>query len=695
MIPFPKISLGIKTKKYDHPISHDVNTTYNWGLIQPTLCQYMMADSDITGSFRDFIRLAPLPVPSFAEMHHETDLSFVPIADVVPYFEAMLSNLRYTGSAGKIYTPVELPMVDNQHLMCCVTSNTKFVTYRVMKKDSDSGISAATYHYEDYTYASTNYTTLNQEFQGMVCNTMSTQYKNVFKLPIPQTHAEGGYIYDTYNDLITYDSADLVVRTANHVILFSYTPEGRQLRKVLLGLGYSMQFGDKTPLSLVPLLGFYKAYYDRYEVKRVLSWPVTNCYQLIKFIDDNYYTRFTQEGISRASSTLFNSANKFFTALLEDYSELWYTAPVDYISAQTQSPVAQTGDETHSSPEFIGNDVDQYTQNTGLLPSSKSGAPFDNVMLRSLFHVTRFVNKDSIIGTKIQDYLRVHYGAEVVNNLFKESNHVGNFRTDCSIDTIVSTTENATTDEKDPRSGDFLGSYAGNGSGFREYQINFHAKTQGYLFAMSCIVPHASFFQGNDTSLLPVDVNTIPIPEYDCLGYEIMPKTIVCAGNDVLASQDTGVNEGFGYMPRYSCYKYKKNLVNGDMSRRGSIDTLSPYYSDRIISETTVIGDSSDPDAIKLEFRNQLVPMASTEWRYPTRYDWTGNFNRMFYNAGYVTKGSGYVNYSEEHVKPVDDNFIGQMRWRLTVKNSLMPLGMSYDTFDENDDTGTMTVNKD
>jgi len=112
-----KISLGSSARKrYSHNLSFDNNTTFDFGSLQPMLCQYMMANSDINVSCKQLVRLAPLVAPSFARLHLQNEVSFVPLADVVPYSDAMFSGLPYS-VGGKTYKPSQLPYTTNAMLV--------------------------------------------------------------------------------------------------------------------------------------------------------------------------------------------------------------------------------------------------------------------------------------------------------------------------------------------------------------------------------------------------------------------------------------------------------------------------------------------------------------------------------------------------------------------------------------------------
>ena len=113
---FPNISLGRSTKNYTHNMSFDNSTTLPFGVVQPLMSQRLEAKSKISVDMRQLVRLAPMPVPTFARMYMNNEVSFVPTVDVCPYYEALISNLSYSGTS-RTYYPTELPQTSNSTLL--------------------------------------------------------------------------------------------------------------------------------------------------------------------------------------------------------------------------------------------------------------------------------------------------------------------------------------------------------------------------------------------------------------------------------------------------------------------------------------------------------------------------------------------------------------------------------------------------
>lgn len=100
------INIGSKTKKEFHDMSHDVNTTSDNGFCQPSLIQPVMANSTISIKTNSFVRLAPMPCPTFGRVKVQTDTMFVPMTDVFEAFNEMMSgNTVYSPVLGGSYSP--------------------------------------------------------------------------------------------------------------------------------------------------------------------------------------------------------------------------------------------------------------------------------------------------------------------------------------------------------------------------------------------------------------------------------------------------------------------------------------------------------------------------------------------------------------------------------------------------------------
>lgn len=688
MLQFPKISLGSSAKKrYTRKMDFDNNTTMDFGFVQPLLSQMLVANSDIKISSKQLVRLAPMPVPSFARVAMHSDASFVPTSEVVPYFEAMLSGQSYSvGSA--TYKPTSLPLTTNAFLCYLVLLYSRCTIY-TFSGDSSTQFSRYVYKASDPAFNVPCKKLWHLLFSKM-CG---------YSVSIGQS-LNDAWIAGTTNDAEFDDNSDVTPEAADYIVFvnapsdksyhlafcFDFTVAARHLRKIFIGLGYGLNFNDRTPVSIVPLMSFFKAYYDLYAPQRTSNWLTTSCYKLIKYIEDNYYTTFYP--VLDNPSSVTGSQNDLqlflFQSLCDSLSNCFYTSPDDFLSIHRATPNLSANSVSFHSVDGVDASL---SANDKSLPFYAGNTSTYLVKLQMLQRLTRYVNKDSIIGKKMSEWLKVHYGADVANSLFKDSYHLGHSRLDLQINDVFNTADTAGIAGKD--TGEHLGAYAGKGIGFGDMSFKFHAPVHGYVFVLATIVPKASVFQGNSPDLYCVNNDTLPNPDYDAVGMETTPLGVFRDDNSLSfqLNGDPVTNKTFGFVPRYSGLKIKKNVVNGDMSRRATFDSMSPYYLDRILTSNLLT--STPKDAAKgyynVAYRSHELPTASEQWRYPCRYSWLGNFDRLFVNSG-----DALQHFDE--FSNITDNFIVQSIFDVSVSDFMKPLSESFDTYEESADTSTVDV---
>ena len=126
---FKNVVLGSSAhKNYTHDMSFDNNTTMDFGSLQPILAQYMEPNSKISVNARQLVRLAPMPLPSFARINLKNYARFVKMSDVVPYHECLLAKRPYYSENG-VYTPENMPVTTNRLLQFCVLLNAHYTIY--------------------------------------------------------------------------------------------------------------------------------------------------------------------------------------------------------------------------------------------------------------------------------------------------------------------------------------------------------------------------------------------------------------------------------------------------------------------------------------------------------------------------------------------------------------------------------------
>ena len=679
-----KISLGFSSKKYSHDKSRDCNTTFPFGVVQPILTEYLLPDSDIKVNAKQLVRLSPLVVPSFARVSLNTVTRFVPECEVVPYSDAFYSKSPFHGSV-----PDSLPFINNPTLLAYLFSISSFCVYDV---NTSTHVASKLTSWEDVSKLLPAFYTLFYSGAVSVSNFPFPLSQSNYVSSTPSTVANRGLI-----SVPTIEGADYIVVVGTKYFCFNFGSSAKNFRNVCKGLGYSLEFDDFSNVRLSPLLSFYKAYFDTYAIKRLKNFTQTSCFELIsQYIDAKVRSSFILAPLPAVNpdGSVYIVLKKFF----DEISNCYYSNDGDFVSIHRDS--LQSSNVVTSVPFFGSQGSNsQITQGSSKfdpqLPSN-SVSNITTIGLNLLSRVSRFVNKNSLLGQRISDYMRLHYGATDVSSLFSDSNFVDSSVLDCQINDVMSTSD---TFDVSSNKGEVLGAFAGKGIGFGSLSFKFHSSQHGYLITLASIVPKAGYFQGNNFDLFALNWSQQPIPDFDAVGFEATSRAAFIDHNSIsnrpIRNSDDLTDKTFGFVPRYSGFKFAKNIVNGDMSRRGSIDDFSPYYLDHIIS-TNRIMSYTDGGITKHVFQSAQVPSSTYDWRFVCKYPWLGNFLRIFANeTGPLDKGSIThlpVSSLSSGLYCIDDSFMAQIAFDVKVRNFLKPLSLSYDTFEESVDNSSKDV---
>lgn len=718
MFNIGKVSLGVSTKKYSKPMSFDNNTTFSFGAVQPLFCQLLMAKASINVNARQLVRLAPLPVPTFARMKLVNKYCFVPISDVFPAFENLMSGIPYTpDSTGNdvslsSYVPITLPFISNRVLLGLVFGCGSDVSFWVKQSSSDPN---------ENNYGSRplganavdvdKLTKCERGFKLRLHNNQSTDYSYTLNYNV---------IKGNTSDFVTPEGADYVMEideTDNGAVGLSFlacvrfSQRAKRLRSILLGLGYNLDFANDDPVDMLPLLAFYKAHYNNYELNRSSQWSTSYAYQLITLISQSGFTDFIKVFDGPIPTSDIGSFRKklvgiFHSFIYYELSQCWFTYNDDYFSAARLSLTNSTqplnvpfvNADGSLGSTFFNNDTSNNPNDTtlGTATERTSKLPFVGgdmslIAFQVCQRLTRYVAKDSVIGRKMSDWVRTKFGADVANSLYKDVFNVSQSVLPIAVDDIFNTADTAVSGSGD---GEVLGAYGGKGVAFDKNHVSFTAPYYGFFICLSAIVPDSRYFQGCDTSLYGIDKYTLPTTDWDALGFEVTPLGAIFGDNnicsDALIKKHSRTSKGFGFMPRFSGYKVKKDIISGDMSRRATMDDLSPYYLDRIISNQNCNVQLDKGGNYIVKFTTQADLRDPQALRYACRYPSIGNFNRIFYNSGSSAHG-----VTDDSEPLMDDNFIVQSVFDVRVSDGLKPISISYDTYEEETDNGTNDVKQD
>lgn len=748
-------------KKGKFNLSHDNNTTYDWGSVQPIFSKLMLPDSSMNIELEQLKRLAPMVVPTFGRVKTKNIAHFIPMEQIWPNWQAMLSKTKVTRSSvnengeatSNTYIPKHVPYTKNNVLAAYILTGAKVNLYfsGVVGSQQENTWTCArnngswsTQTWPEATIATRkylawildipenpapqnkeipelNYNGPTMEVRRLILNknnkliipnretTMGTVPSISTMAPQPLQNANGnGYTHsaanekNSYNlalgdDHITFSEADYIWEykgsgeggitstdredidsplygiTNNFFdsckirITFKLSSFGKRLKKVLIGLGYNINLSDETDVSLLPLIAYYKAWWDTYAPERYKNFYETPAWKIIQGC---------MQTANAANITPFlNSDNapmtSTFKQFISDLGTCFATEKIDAISAATDNFYGQsntTDDDlgrseitntiiatlrelnkpyttTDSSQQGVNTVGGSGNRNTSITTTDfngetkavqsaiaiTAGATAATANLLTQFQIDALkkayigINKASVAGMKVEEILRAlgfgDYVEECKGRFINGSDDL------IKISDVIAT---AATEEAK------LGQYGGRGLGTSTMQISYSAKNHGYFIILSCVVPESGYINAPAHENTAISFEKMFNPDYDGISYEAIQKKALI-GSPLI--NDETANDTFGYLPTYTQWKFMSNKANGDFSNNSMKKTMRPYTLDKYIPvsdigvysvEETNGHPGSTTELCTPTFKYEDTPNAGEDWRFINKFPWNGDYNRIF-----------------------------------------------------------------
>ena len=299
--------------------------------------------------------------------------------------------------------------------------------------------------------------------------------------------------YENTLTIPSYDNCDfmdcMTINDTEYYFCYNYNGAWKRLRSVCLGLGYAFNPFDDVSVSPIKLLAFYRAYWDLFGVNRDINFQDSNCAKISRVLSQttDKFQFHTPDG---APSDMYN-------LFWEDLTKLTYTCPPDYFSSSVLNTQQSLSTEDDSLTVYsagvkinsnMGNSA-QYAEGDSLSPVS-----FDSrnsaIGVQLALKLLRWVNRNTVVGSKIYDSLRARYGNIDVNDESSEGvQSIGEDTTSINIGAIFNQSD---TNDGAPL-GDFAGVGTGNGNSER---FGFDVNSFGTFISFVAVVPQMGYFQG-------------------------------------------------------------------------------------------------------------------------------------------------------------------------------------------------------
>lgn len=750
-------SAGRKRERFN--MTHNVSTTAAFGECQPAQVRLMIPNSKGVCSLESLVRMAPMVSPTYGDLKLKCWHHFVGMSELLRNFSSFLVEQPH-GTANGIKRMTDLPKMRLNYLSVMALVGCHFTAYIFDPSNSDN----ATYPDENNIRktawrlvepGSTGSMVLSKALvdNGLISNIAIEDARfpgyvgtmvspTMFNANLPSNIIPVNNVLDSLgNQPLVIDAFDAVqnsdgsekftaipLESADHVFIrqidingnpnyfafaVRFSAFGKRLRKILLACGYQLNFESLTYVNLMPILAYFKAYYDTFGLCLYENYESTNANVLLKQFD--------------AGSSNFDWGNTEFCRFVTDLGNTYVTDAQDFISAHQRSDAVSTGsigfvnnivlDPNYNGQQLVQN-VDQkqgISNEPNAIEYSTNHVFIDRVnhsevtaeLLKKLY---KWTNRNTIAGRRIAELLRAAGYGKYVDE--QKTNFIGYTEVRVNVTDINATADAFNTADQ---TGSILGETAGKGIGYDERaakrSFTFENDEFGYWVSIIAIVPDSGYCQGVDPLLYDTDRYDMYTPDFDALGYELTRKSAVVGSTDwqnPKVEAPTRYDESFGLVPRYTRYKVAHNIANGDFSLRGTRAGYLPYILDKYIDvgDRSVVEDTTHAQSnekLYIAYKGvayESLPIAGNAWRYNSRYSWLNNFNRIFasffLDKGVVSNALGLMAAPAhyEYCYNEYDNFILLNTLYLTLYSPMLAIEDSYGTTDENDGRGDTNFGK-
>lgn len=201
--------------------------------------------------------------------------------------------------------------------------------------------------------------------------------------------------------------------------------------------------------------------------------------------------------------------------------------------------------------------------------------------LRRAFRTQEFLEKDARGGTRYIENILSHFGIRSSDKRLNRPEYIGGSKQNMVISEVLSTAQTSVGGSETP-----VGQMSGHGiSVGGGNTFKYKAEEHGFIIGIISVTPKTCYQQGLQRMFNRPDRLDYAWPTFANIGEQEIKVSELYTGN---GSTTEGLNETFGYIPRYSEYKSKPSMVTGQMKT-----TLAYWHLGRIFDE---------PPALNSEF---------------------------------------------------------------------------------------------
>lgn len=178
--------------------------------------------------------------------------------------------------------------------------------------------------------------------------------------------------------------------------------------------------------------------------------------------------------------------------------------------------------------------------------------------LRRAFRLQEWLEKNARGGTRYIENILAHFGVRSSDKRLQRPEYITGVKAPVVISEVLNTTGSFDANDTTKPTSPATGSMAGHGvSVAAGYNGQYFVEEHGYIIGIMSVMPKPAYQQGIPKNYLKKDPTEFFWPSFAHIG----EQEVV---NDELYAYTATGTETFGYIPRYSEYKYQPNRVAGD-----------------------------------------------------------------------------------------------------------------------------------
>lgn len=739
-----KINLGgSKMKKEFFPIGFDSSTTSNFGECVPAFCHEVVSDTHLSLDMRSAVRLAPLTLPTFGKAFLHSYAFFHKFCDLWKPYNDFLARTPYTNGSGTSYVPTQVPSLNMSLLWYMVLAHSSWSAWYVLDSKVQSvyksPLSVGSFSVRALYIPSASVQAINDGLVMTLAKSLNFSYlvnylasatrltNLIYSRTGSQTpHSPSTFIPSTEDDNVSAVSddaiypagADFMVQidpamfqqlssdgtfsqytlpdpsfNSKILLTFKLNNSGKFLRKIFLGLGYQIKRVPSSAagtVSMLPLFAFYKSYFSTFAPKRFVKYEQTYFGRVMTALEN------TGKSLRDVlfTDTVFTDGCPL-PGFIDDLLACFYTQDTDYYSSQILGLVNDYGSDisqNYLAMDSTGESVFSSNVTSDVVNNGVPTLGFDGTGLghtqsqqNVLSRLTNMVNRRSLVGGKIADFLESTFGISKKDVLDDDNPYIGSTVSEVEFSDVFSTAETAEGS---------LGEYAGRAIGKGGNRFSINCSSPGLVLVFSTLVPRTQKVQGVNPNLFHIGPSDYYNPQFD--GITLLPtnKLGLYAVDSIIDPDITSTSvPSFGNQSLFAEYKTRtQGVLNGDLSLLSTKSSYDSFTLDQTIANYVAqdsTGSSHGNVSFVITAPHTIYLGAGTMWRYIGRWLWLGNFDRIFVNTRqqYTTDYPDYANitFASRDTHVTDDNLIIHNVVDMKINAPMLPLEDSYMTRDLED----------